>query len=62
LKACIQAFMAEPHLVCPRCHLPILDGQRWIAHEGKTYHADCAPAPGATAERRDDPYPKQFGI
>jgi hypothetical protein len=54
--------MAESHVVCPRCHLPILKGQYWIAHEGKTYHTDCAPAPGAAAEKRDDPYPKLITI
>ncbi len=53
--------MAQDHVICPKCHLPIREGQLSITHLGKTYHRNCAPPP-ETAGEKDNPYEKQFGI
>ncbi|HVB40696.1 MAG TPA: hypothetical protein VNE83_07320 [Terriglobales bacterium] len=43
------------HATCPKCHLPIREGEPEVFHQGKTYHRACAPAP-ASAGDKDDPY------
>jgi hypothetical protein len=49
----------EIHPICPECHLPIKDGQVSITHEGKTYHAGCAPKPEVAGDK-DNPYPDRI--
>ena len=46
---------SPPRPVCPKCHLPIRDGQHAVSYEGAFYHRDCAPAPGSKSEK-DNPY------
>jgi len=46
---------APPRPICPKCHLPIRDGQNAISYEGAFYHLDCAPAPGSKGNK-DNPY------
>ncbi|MGH9486872.1 MAG: hypothetical protein ACRD04_04695 [Terriglobales bacterium] len=53
--------MNEARPICPKCHLPIREGQSWITHGGKTYHHDCAPAP-ASAGEKDEVYEGPFEI
>jgi hypothetical protein len=41
--------------ICPKCHLPIREGEAKVFYEGKSYHRHCAP-PAGSAGDPDDPY------
>ena len=39
--------------ICAKCHLPVREGEPESFHQGKTYHRDCAPAPGSAGDKND---------
>jgi len=49
------------HSTCPKCHLPVKDGESWIQHEGHSYHSRCAPE-ADIAGKKDNPYPDRIAI
>jgi hypothetical protein len=52
---------AASHPPCPKCHLPMREGQPSIFHEGHTFHENCAPKPEIAGDK-DVIYPSLISI